>query len=283
MKKTLTFVSLALVALLLGSCGESKEQQEAVQKQQKLEAANKELAEKNEKHETTLRGIDNDIKSIYDENGLMVVKEENEDTYSAQLMQIKETLAEYRANLDEMQKELEQQKDKNNKLLAEVRSLKAKIAEKERFIADLQAELVAKNEQIAGLNDRVNDLNNNLENANKEIDNLRNQNLAQVNEMNAVYYVGATKKELKSQGVIISPKNILKSEVPAEAFTKADKRDLNSIVFNTKKAVVLSNHPDGTYNLVKGVDENGNKIVTLEITNPELFWTVTKYLVVLTK
>ena len=56
-----------------------------------------------------------------------------------------------------------------------------------------------------------------------------------------------------------------------------------SHVFNTKKAVVLTNHPANSYNLVKGVDAEGAKIVTLEITNPEAFWGVTKYLVVLTK
>ena len=67
-------------------------------------------------------------------------------------------------------------------------------------------------------------------------------------------------------------------EVPADAFTKADKRELTEIVFDAKKAIVLSAHPTEAYT----ISPRDGQLV-LQITNPELFWSVTKYLVVITK
>ena len=151
------------------------------------------------------------------------------------------------------------------------------------MIANLQEQIVEKDGQIANLNTQVANLNSNLNNANNEISNLNTNLTNQTNEMNAVYYVNGSMKELKAKGVILSKTKVLKGEVPTQEFTKADMRELTSIVFNSKKAVVLTNHPAESYNIVKGVDADGKKIMTLEITNPEMFWKVTKYLVVLTK
>ena len=98
-----------------------------------------------------------------------------------------------------------------------------------------------------------------------------------------MYYISGKAKELKEKGVILSKTKVLQGEVPTNVFTRGDMRELITITFNTKKAFVLSTHAAESYNLVKGVDADGNKIVTLEITNPDLFWKVTRYLVVLTK
>ena len=127
------------------------------------------------------------------------------------------------------------------------------------------------------MNNQVENLNADLNNANAEIEKITNENNARINEMNAVYYIGATKKELKEKGILTS-KYILRTNVPTQEFTKADKRDLNEIVFNAKKVKLLSTHVEGSYTIVR----NG-ETVTLQITNPEAFWSVTKYLVAIAK
>ena len=283
--KKLTFVTVALAALLLGSCVENSEKYKTVVvEKETLTTANAQLQAENENYQATLNAIANSLQAIYDAEGMMMVQSESGDVnYQERLIQLKEVLADNHARLDSLTEVLEKSNKKNANLVAQIKNLKAQVAEKEEVIAGLQAQVAEQSEQIAGLNTEVASLNNNLNNANTEIANLTKQNENQVNEMNTVYYVGGTKKELKNKGIILNLKNILKSEIPTEEFTKADKRNLNSIVFNTKKAVVLSNHPTDSYNLVKGTDENGKKIVTLEITNPEAFWNVTRYLVVLTK
>jgi hypothetical protein len=48
---------------------------------------------------------------------------------------------------------------------------------------------------------------------------------------------------------------------------------------NTKKAVVISEHPNNSYTLV---EENG-LVAYLEIKDPQEFWRISKYAVIQTK
>ena len=286
MKKVLTVVSVALVALLLSSCVESSK------KYQALLAEKEALAVENQKMENEFNAtmgiineVENNLQAIRDAEGILLVKQEGSerDQLVSELLQIKEVMAENHARLDSLNEVLAKSNRNNANLRAQVKKLQAQLAEKEEMIASLQAQIVEKDGQIANLNTQVENLNSDLNNANSEIENLTNEKIAQANELNTVYYLGATKKELKAKGIMTNLKNVLKQNVPTEEFTKADMRDLTSIVFNAKKVVVISSHPVDSYSLVPGVGEDGKKIVTLEITNPEAFWNVTKYLVAITK
>ena len=59
-------------------------------------------------------------------------------------------------------------------------------------------------------------------------------------------------------------------------FTQIDIRRDKEIKLYSKDAKLLTVHPDGTYELVK--DEKG--LLTLKITNPNKFWSVSRYLVI---
>ena len=286
MKKVLTVLSVALVALVLSSCVESsKKYQTLLAEKEALAVENQNL--ENEFNATIgiINEVENNLQAIRDAEGMLTVQQEGSerDQIVSELLQIKERMAENRARLDSLNQVIEKSCKNNGNLRAQIKKLQAQIAEKEEMIAGLQAQIEEKDGQIANLNTQVDNLNNDLNNANTQIENLNNQNLAQTDEMNTVYYIGATAKELKAKGIILSAKKIFKGDVPTEEFTKADMRELNTIVFPVKKAVVLTTHPTESYTLTKGKDAEGNKIVTLEITNPEQFWKVTRYLVVLTK
>ena len=60
-------------------------------------------------------------------------------------------------------------------------------------------------------------------------------------------------------------------------FTKADLRNVSSIPLNVKKATLMTSHPEGSYTFV---EKEGKVITELSITNPEEFWSVSKYLVI---
>ena len=286
MKKVLTVLSVALVALVLSSCVESsKKYQTLLAEKEALAVENQNL--ENEFNATIgiINEVENNLQAIRDAEGMLTVQQEGSerDQIVSELLQIKERMAENRARLDSLSQVVEKNGKNNANLRAQIKKLQAQIAEKEEMIAGLQAQIEEKDGQIANLNTQVDNLNNDLNNANTQIENLNNQNLAQTDEMNTVYYIGAKAKELKEKGIILSAKKIFKGDVPTEEFTKADMRELNTIVFPTKKAVVLTTHPVESYTLTPSKDADGNKIVTLEITNPEQFWKVTRYLVVLTK
>jgi chromosome segregation ATPase len=286
MKRTLTILSVALVALMLSSCVESSKKYQALQKEnESLMAQNASIQKDFETTMGIINEVENNLQAIRDAEGMITMQQEGSqrDQVVAELLQLKEQMAVNHARLDSLNDALGKQNKNNANLRAQIKKLQAQIAEKEEMIANLQAQVAEKDGQISNLNTQVANLNNDLNNANNQIENLNTDLTNQTNELNAVYYIGATAKELKAQGVILSKTKVLKGEVPTEAFTKGDMRELTTIVFPTKKAVVLSTHAAEAYTLTKGVDAEGNKIVTLEITNPDLFWKVTRYLVVLTK
>jgi chromosome segregation ATPase len=271
---------------MLSSCVESSKKYQALQKENETLMQEKETLQKD--YETTmgiLNDVENNLQSIREVEGMLTMQQEGStrEQLASELIQIKEQMEINRARLDSLNDALAKQNTNNANLRAQVKRLQAQIAEKEEVIANLQAQIAEKDGQIANLNTQVANLNTNLNNANNQIENLNNNITNQTNEMNTVYYISGKVKELKEKGVILSKTKVLQGEVPTSVFTKADMRNLTTLTFNTKKAFVLSNHAAESYNLVKGVDADGNKIVTLEITNPDLFWKVTRYLVVLTK
>lgn len=286
MKRTLTILSVALVALMLSSCVESSKKYQALQKEnESLMAQNASIQKDFETTMGIINEVENNLQAIRDAEGMITMQQEGNqrDQVVAELLQLKEQMAVNHARLDSLNDALAKQNKNNANLRAQIKKLQAQIAEKEEMIANLQAQIAEKDGQISNLNIQVSNLNNDLNNANNQIENLNNNLTNQTNELNAVYYIGGKMKDLKAKGIILSKTKVLKGEVPTQEFTRGDMRELNTITFPTKRAVVLSNHAAEAYNLVSGVDADGNKITTLEITNPDLFWKVTRYLVVLTK
>ncbi|MBQ3843533.1 MAG: hypothetical protein II817_00970 [Bacteroidales bacterium] len=285
MKKVLTILSVALVAVMLSSCVESsKKYQTLLAEKESLSIEAQNLENEFNSAMGIINEVENNLQAIRDAEGILLVKQEasERDQIISEIIQIKEVMAANHARLDSLSDALAKANRNNANLRAQIKKLQAQLAEKEEMIANLQAQIAEKDGQIANLNTQVSNLNANLNNANNQINDLNSRNMAQDTELNTVYYIAGTKKALKEKGVMLNAKNILKSGVPTEVFTKGDKRELTTITFDAKKAVVLSNHPTGSYNLVPG-NADGKKTVTLEITDPEMFWNVTKYLVVQTK
>lgn len=99
--------------------------------------------------------------------------------------------------------------------------------------------------------------------------------------MNTIFYIFGTTKELKEQkilsgGGLFKAKEVMKGDFNKDYFTKADLRTLKEIPLEMKKAKILTNHPEGSYSLVK----NDKGLLTLVISDPQNFWSLSKYLVV---
>lgn len=281
MKRTLTILSVALVAFMLSSCVEkSKKYQQLMAEKDAVVLENQNIEREYNAALGIISDVENNLSAIRDAEGMMLIKNENNtqrDQLNSELIQIKEQMAVNRAKLDSLSNVLDKSNKDRSYLRNTIKKLQAELEEKEATIAQMQEQLAQKDQEIAGLNTKVNNLNEDLNKVNAKNDEQSRLIAEQILEMNKVYYIGASKKELKANGILTS-KYILRSEVPAESFTQADKRELNEIVFEGKKVKVLSAHPVESYTIVN----NGTQVV-LQITNPELFWSVTKYLVAITK
>ena len=281
MKRTLTILSVALVAFMLSSCVEkSKKYQQLMAEKDAVVLENQNIEREYNAALGIISDVENNLSAIRDAEGMMLIKNESNtqrDQLNSELIQIKEQMAVNRAKLDSLSNVLDKSNKDRSYLRNTIKKLQAELEEKEATIAQMQEQLAQKDQEIAGLNTKVNNLNEDLNVANAKNDEQGRLIANQILEMNKVYYIGSSKKDLKEKGILTS-KFILRQEVPAEAFTQADKRELNEIAFEGKKVKVLSAHPLESYTIVN----NGTQVV-LQITNPDLFWSVTKYLVAITK
>ena len=85
-----------------------------------------------------------------------------------------------------------------------------------------------------------------------------------------------TKKELKEQQILVNGK-VLQGNFNKEYFTKVDIRVDKEIKLYSRSAKMLTSHPSSSYTLQR----DANKQYVLRITDPQLFWSTSKYLVVL--
>ncbi len=281
MKRTLTILSVALVAFMLSSCVEkSKKYQQLLAEKNNIVVENQNIEKEYNAALGIINDVENNLSAIRDAEGLMLIKNEGSsqrDQLNSELIQIKEAMAKNRARLDSLSNALNNTNKDRAYLRNTIKKLQNQIAEKEQVIADMQQQIAQKDQEIEGLNTQVSNLNNDLKEVNAKNDEQSRLIADQILEMNKVYYIGANKKSLKEKGILTS-KYILRDRVPTKAFTQVDKREVTEITFDTKKAKVMSSHPINSYTLVY----EDNKVI-MQITNPEQFWSVTKYLVVLTK
>lgn len=222
------------------------------------------------------------------ENYLVTQKDANGEVSLTTREQIKndmtlvaETLQKNKERLDKLQKQLNQSKNQSAALQKTITRLQGEIAEKTEMITSLQESLAKRDVRIAELDEAVTNLTGQVEHLATENEQQKEVLMTQDEELNTVYYALGTNKELKEQkivegGGLFSSKKVMKGDFNKNYFTTVDMRKLHDIPFDSKKAKLLTNHPEGTYELQK--DNEG--YLTLVITNPESFWSLSRYLVV---
>ena len=97
--------------------------------------------------------------------------------------------------------------------------------------------------------------------------------------LNAAWFVFGTKSELKAQKILQSGDVLKSADFNKDYFTQIDIRTTKEIKLYSKRAELLTTHPAGSYELVK--DDKGQ--LTLKITNPTEFWSISRYLVIQVK
>ena len=194
---------------------------------------------------------------------------------------ITEKLQANRERIAELEAQLNNGKYASSQLKKTIANLKKELEAKSLQIETLQEELASKNIRIAELDDAVAGLNQDV--AQLKADNVAKEAVvaSQDKALNAAWFVYGTSSELKEQK-ILSKKFLQKAKVlegddfNKDYFTQIDIRRDKEIKLYSKDAKLLTVHPEGTYELVK--DDKGQ--LTLKITSPNKFWSVSRYLVI---
>ena len=161
---------------------------------------------------------------------------------------------------------------------ATIESMVKQLEEKDQQLQQLRAELDSKDIHISELDEKISNLNTHVEDLKTESKQKSETISNQDKQLNTAWFVFGTKKELKEQHIIEGDR-VLQSNFNKSYFTKIDIRVDKEIKLYSKSAKLLTMHPSSSYTL----QQDANKQYVLRITNPQLFWSTSKYLVVLVK
>lgn len=177
-----------------------------------------------------------------------------------------------------LQKQMANSSIKSEQLQKTIDLLNKKLEAKEKEMQALREELDKQDIHIMELDETINNLNTKSNRLASESSRKSEVINAQDKQINTAWYVFGTKKELRNQHILEGNK-VMTGNFNKNYFTKIDIRDLSEIKLYSKNVKVLTTHPSSTYTLVR----DANKQYTLRITNPQIFWSTSKYLVVLVK
>jgi hypothetical protein len=159
-----------------------------------------------------------------------------------------------------------------------IAQLEATVKQSENEISDLKSTLVSKNFEIDQLNVQNSTLKNTI---------VQNEEVMakQTNEINKAFYACGTAKQLKAKGLLtkkggfigLGKTKTLSGSLSDSAFVQIDLTKTKSIPVNAKKARLISEHAASSYQFIHNKD---NKIESIEIKDPALFWKISKYAVV---
>ena len=167
---------------------------------------------------------------------------------------------------------------KGDQLKKIVDNLTKQMEEKDKQITALREELDRKDIHIAELDEQVANLNTNVSTLTEDNTQKAQTISTQDKQLNTAWFVFGTSKELKEQNILKDGK-VLQANFNKEYFTKIDIRIDKEIKLYSKSAKMLTSHPAGSYTL----QQDANKQYVLRITDPQTFWSTSKYLVVMVK
>lgn len=191
---------------------------------------------------------------------------------------IQERLAQNRELIEKLRRQLRESSVNGEQLKRTVENLVKQLEEKDNQLKDLRAQLEAKDIHIEELDMTINSLNTDVNNLKGDNEKKAQTINTQDKQLNTAWYVFGTKKELKDQNILVKGK-VLQSNFNKNYFTKVDIRVDKEIKLYSKSAKILTTHPSGSYTL--STDSKGQYV--LRISNPQLFWSTSKYLVVQVK
>ena len=271
--------------LALTGCKEEKKAADALQVQQ-TDSLQRIIAQRdNEINDmmSTLNEIQEGFRLINEAEDRVSLAKDGEGANKAK--QIKENMAfiqsrmqQNRELISKLRQQLREGSFKSEELKRTLENMVKQLEEKDKQLQALREELDAKDIHISSLNENINNLNTNVENLKTESSEKTQTINAQDKQLNTAWYVFGTKNELREQNILVKG-DVLRGNFNKNYFSRIDIRVDKEIKLYSKSAKLLTDHPAGSYTLTT----DANKQYILRITNPQQFWGVSKYLVILVK
>lgn len=279
------FFMVCCAALLMTGCKDGKNAPGLASVQQ-TDSLNDVIAQKDSEINEmmgTLNDIEEGFRLINEAENRVALLKNGEGTSKKQNLKeniqfIAERMKQNRELIAKLQKQLESSTLKGGQLKKTIDNLTTQLEEKDKQLLALREELDKKDIHISELDETIGNLNTNVSNLSADNQQKAETINAQDKQLNTAWYVFGTKKELKGQHILEGGK-VMNGNFNKNYFTKVDIRNTTEIKLYSKSAKLLTAHPASSYSLT----HDASKQSVLRITNPQIFWSTSKYLVVLVK
>lgn len=279
------FFMVCCAALLMTGCKDGKNAPGLASVQQ-TDSLNDVIAQKDSEINEmmgTLNDIEEGFRLINEAENRVALLKNGEGTSKKQNLKeniqfIAERMKQNRELIAKLQKQLESSTLKGGQLKKTIENLTAQLEEKDKQLLALREELDKKDIHISELDETIGNLNTNVSNLSADNQQKAETINTQDKQLNTAWYVFGTKKELKGQHILEGGK-VMNGNFNKNYFTKVDIRNTTEIKLYSKSAKLLTAHPASSYSLT----HDASKQYVLRITNPQIFWSTSKYLVVLVK
>lgn len=290
--KTLVY-TIGIIILILTGCKESaKEIAEIVSERDSLRNVVKTQSHQIENLDDIIEIVNGSLDSIATQEGNLFVttkleggKVSREDVLN-NISRLENLISTQKCKISELERRLgkdSKSSEKDNSqstdnLIILIKNLKKELESKDLQLAKLKEELQRKDVDLSQLRIKTEQQSQTIIELDKRA-NMQQEALKRQDAMlNQCYMIIATKKELEKRGIIKKGKVVAQNALDRSKFSKVDIRKLTEISFSAKKPRILTSMPESAYELTT----DGKQNYTLNITNPNAFWSVSNYLIIQT-
>lgn len=279
---------LSGVAVLAVGCTDYKSQVERLTEEKKAMAYQTAYKDSSlEAFMSTINEIEQNLADIEAKQNIIKRNTKDGEVKASSKERIQSSIAAINELMDENKAKIAQ-------LNKQLKSTKFKAAQLDKMINNLNEQLAVKTSELEELNGKLMALNTQVIELTTTVDTLRSEGTAkqqiidtQTAALHKAYYTTGSKRELEDKKVItreggflgLGKEEVMKDDFNAGAFTPVDITQVATIEVNGgEDSKLVTPHPSDSYKLQRDEKENVKEIV---ITDPDKFWSASKYLVVM--
>lgn len=274
---------IILAALVISSCNRAELAQLSHDKDSLITLVNERESSVND-FISSFNEVERNLDSVAVRQNIIAINSDNPGELKVtQKARINESIAAINSLMD-------QNRAKISELNRKMRNSSHKNVQLEKMIATLNDQLMKKDIELTELNIRLNALDTQVAQLEISVDTLTLLNSAQSQTiaeetiaLHTAYYVIGKSGELQDAEIIdrkggllgIGRTSQLNSDFDNSKFIRIDYTQISNIPVNSDMKIITT-HPSNSYTL----DKEDEMVKNLVITNPGLFWSASKYLVI---
>jgi cell division protein FtsB len=270
-----------IALLLLTACGGKTDTSALEQTIDSLRQANQQQQNSLQEMTTFVTTMSDGMNAIAQQENMIFNNGGNEGTsldkeqLKSHLETLANTLTEQRSKIKALTDSLKARGADLSKMQGLIDNLTRQLEEKDKVIAQLRQDVEQKNFSIADLQKKLNvamagsaQYEQRAAKAEKELATIT-----------SAYVLMGTKEALLDGGYIDKRKHVQTETMPKGDFTKVNIYQFTELDIPTRSPKLLTDHPRKSYSIEK-IDKENRKLV---ITNPQLFWSSSRYLIIQVK